>query len=104
MIPYVGWWEIGARDPGKLRAFYEAVFGWSFETEDPLYLRTQTGAIGGGLVKVRTDRPDYLLFYIEVEEIQAILDGLEAAGGQAVKPKRRQVVVQFEFDGRALGW
>lgn len=89
MLHFVGWWEIGARNPGKLHDFYRSVFGWEFMTENPLNLRLMVPGVGGmrgSVIKVRKDSPEHIRIYIEVADLQGHLRRIEQAGGETVLP------------------
>src|SRR6266700_7934634 len=76
--------EFGARDIGKTKAFYHAVFGWDFTDYGPDYTSFSDGRLGGGFT---TDRPPggsplVVLYAADLEGTRA---RIEAAGGAIVK-------------------
>jgi uncharacterized protein len=77
--------EIPIDDNERAVAFYERAFGWSLERWGPVEYWTTTAGegegIGGALTKRSPDIPS-LMFYIEVDDIDASLAAVEAAGGQ----------------------
>jgi uncharacterized protein len=80
--------EINSANPEELHAFYGKLFDWHIETMpemgygmvDPHGDR----GIGGGIG--RAQGPNQVTFYIEVDDPQAKLDQIEAAGGKTVVP------------------
>lgn len=76
--------EIPIDDNERAVAFYSRAFGWRLERWGPVeYWTTDAGdgeGIGGALTKRSDDAPS-LMFYIDVEDIDAALDAVEAAGG-----------------------
>jgi uncharacterized protein len=76
--------EIPIDDTDRGVAFYESAFGWALEQWGPMeYWTTAAGdgeGIGGALTKRSEDSPG-LMFYIEVDDIDDALAGVEAAGG-----------------------
>lgn len=82
-------WEIGARDPKKLQAFYAALFDWQIDPSNPMgYGIVQTGGEGGinGGIMDATDGETYLTFYVQVSDLQSYLDRAESLGGRVVLP------------------
>ncbi len=76
--------EIPIDDNDRATSFYREAFGWSLERWGPVeYWTTEAGegeGIGGALSKRSDDLPS-LMFYIAVDDIDAALDAVEAAGG-----------------------
>ena len=83
--------EVRGLDEPTLREFYELVFGW--KRNDELSVDGYSVAeVGSEPVTAATGRvPDWhareCLFYIQVDDIDAVLAEIEAAGGKAVMPK-----------------
>ena len=83
--------EVRGLDEPILRSFYERVFGW--RRADELSVDGYSVAeVGSGPVTAATGQvPDWhareCLFYIQVDDIDATLSEIEAAGGKAVMPK-----------------
>lgn len=76
--------EIPIDDGDRATAFYHQAFGWSLERWGPVeYWTTEAGdgvGIGGALAKRSDDLPS-LMFYIAVDDIDAALAAVAAAGG-----------------------
>jgi predicted enzyme related to lactoylglutathione lyase len=85
----VTWFEITAPDSDGLRRFYGELFGWTAEPVggDMDYGTIEpgeggiAGGIGGG------EGPAQAIFYVQVADVQATLDRIEAAGGKTVVPE-----------------
>ena len=79
--------EIPIDDNERGVAFYSKVFGWDLTQFAPAeYWTTAAGegdGIGGALMK-RTDESPALMFYIEVDDIDAALAAIEGAGGKRI--------------------
>jgi uncharacterized protein len=81
-IDYV---EFGARDIEKVKAFYHAVFGWTFTDYGPDYTSFHDGRLSGGFTTERTagqGGPLVVLYAVDLEATQA---KIKAAGGSIVK-------------------
>ena len=71
---------------GPARAFYEAAFGWSLTPFGPTYAATMTGDTDIGLQADPDERTKAPLPVIEVDDLEAALAAVEAAGGRVVRP------------------
>jgi predicted enzyme related to lactoylglutathione lyase len=84
----VTWFEISSSDSEALRDFYADAFDWTFQVPEGFpYGLVDTGvegAIGGGIGEAQG--PNQVIFYIEVEELQAYLDRIAQLGGKTVVP------------------
>jgi predicted enzyme related to lactoylglutathione lyase len=82
------WFEISSANSVKLRDFYSKLFDWQLQhVPEVNYTIVNTGtegAIGGGIAQAQG--PNQVLFYIAVDDPQAHLDRIEAAGGKTVMP------------------
>lgn len=77
--------EIPIDDNERAVAFYAKAFGWALERWGPIEYWTMTGGEGDGIGGALTKRSDdirSLMFYIDVEDIDAALAAVEAAGGK----------------------
>ena len=87
--------ELLSKDPAKLSAFYEKIFGWTVTHRPELNYRIlETGAgagINGGIVK--PDRPEpwpgNTTVYIAVDDLAAYRKRILAAGGKILKAGRK---------------
>ncbi len=94
--------EIHASDPGRAQAFYERVFGWSFQQwgDQPYWVittrSTAEGAAGpgidGGLVPRRGDAPEEgqpvnaFVVTVDVPDCVEYVERAVAAGGSVALP------------------
>jgi predicted enzyme related to lactoylglutathione lyase len=84
------WNELNTRDPEAAKAFYGAVFGWSFEDHDMGPMGTYTEwKLGedsmGGMLDMRGRMPDEVppnwTVYFAVENCDAALEAVKSSGG-----------------------
>ena len=92
MASQVTHWEIMGEDGAGLRDFYADLFDWTLEAVpgfDEYYLVSgdEVGGSGGAVGKGPEDGPTYLMLYIGVDDINATLSQIEAAGGQTITPR-----------------
>lgn len=85
-------WEIMGDDGDGLKEFYADLFGWNLERVpgfDQYYTVSgdETGGSGGAVGKGSEDMPSYLTIYLGVDDIDAMLAKIEAAGGQTIVPR-----------------
>ena len=78
--------EIYGANCKELQEFYAKQFGWEIHADNPMnYGMVHTNAgrgIDGGIAEGQSR----VNFVIEVEDLQAALDSIEAAGGKTVTP------------------
>jgi uncharacterized protein len=81
--------EIGGPDDVPLVAFYGELFGWKLQPfEGGGYTLIDTnggGGINGGIGKSQTGEP-WSTFYVEADDLQAVLDKAESLGAKTVMP------------------
>ena len=81
-------WELMSKEPEKLASFYEKVFDWSVRYMPEFDYRMVDpggqGGIGGGIVKPQREGPwpGNMLFYIDVDDLAAYREKIDAAGGK----------------------
>jgi hypothetical protein len=84
-------WEIIGPDGDAVKQFYASLFGWDFQTMDefPDYhmVSGEECGLGGAVGKGSEEMPQYVTIYLEVEDITAQLEKIEAAGGKTVMPR-----------------
>jgi len=82
--------EVTGKDGKKLRDFYGNVFGWKINAENPMNYgivdAADTGGGTGGGISGGDGQSTGVTFYIGVDDPQAYLDKVEAAGGRTVVP------------------
>jgi predicted enzyme related to lactoylglutathione lyase len=93
------WYELMSPDPEGSKAFYEAVVGWNMTTghgennTDYGFIANPDGGMTGGLLRLSKDMTDHgarpcWLGYIGVDEVDAAVTAIEAAGGKCMMPAR----------------
>lgn len=78
--------ELPVKDIASARAFYEAAFGWSLTGFGPTYAATMTGDTDIGLQADPGEATSAPLPVIDVDDLEAALDSVTAAGGEIVRP------------------
>ena len=68
------------------RAFYRAAFGWAFTDYGPDYSATTNGTTDVGLNGTRDDNLSAPLPVVRVEDLDAALEAVQAAGGILARP------------------
>ena len=85
--------EIIGEDPEKLRSYYSELFGWEFETDNPMNygvvqrdgnVSAEGIGIGGGVGGGPEGYSGHVTFYIEVPNVEAALAKAESLGGTRV--------------------
>src|SRR5262249_56967559 len=81
--------EIGGPDDAPLVTFYGHLFGWKLQPfAGGGYMLIDTnggGGINGGIGKSQTGEP-WSTFYVEADDLQAVLDKAESLGGETAPP------------------
>jgi predicted enzyme related to lactoylglutathione lyase len=79
-------WELMSKNPAKVSAFYEKVFGWSIRHMPEMdYHLVETGGEGridGGISKLAREESGNMTFYINVDDLSAFRKKIAAAGGK----------------------
>jgi predicted enzyme related to lactoylglutathione lyase len=82
--------EIMAKDADKLRSYYSDLFGWNFDSDNPMnYGVVQRDGntnpegigIGGGIGAAPEGYDGHVTFYIQVPDVEAALAKAESLGG-----------------------
>ncbi len=84
--------ELPVADTVRAKAFYGAAFGWAFSDFGPTYAATVTRDTDVGFQADDAQKTAAALPVIEVEDVDAALAAVEAAGG-------RVTVATFAFPG-----
>jgi hypothetical protein len=81
--------EVQARDAGKIQEFYQKLFDWHVNADNPMnYGIVDThaeGGIGGGIGPAM-DGVNRVTFYAQVDDLQKYLDKAEELGGKTIMP------------------
>jgi uncharacterized protein len=78
--------ELPVSDIAAAKAFYETVFGWALTDFGPTYAATLTGDTDIGLQADAAEATRAPLAVIEVDDLEAALAAVTAAGGTIVRP------------------
>jgi predicted enzyme related to lactoylglutathione lyase len=110
----VVFWEFLSKDPGKVSAFYEKIFGWKIQHMPQMnYSFVETGGqggISGGILK--PDRPEpwpgNMTVYIDVDDLANYREQIRAAGGKILieeqeVPGMGSFTLFTDPDGRMMG-
>lgn len=85
----VSYVELPARDITATKAFFEQIFGWSFEDFGPDYTAFSDQGVNGGFFKAdlasSTEAGGALIVFYS-KDLEATQADIEAAGGAIVKP------------------
>ena len=78
--------ELPVQDVASTKAFFTAAFGWDFTDFGPTYAATMSGETDLGLQGDRADWTAAPLAVIQVDDLEAALAAVTAAGGNVVRP------------------
>src|SRR5438067_391423 len=85
--------EIVGKDAEKLRSYYGELFGWKYDTDNPMNygivpresnLSPEGFGIGGGIGTGPDGYPGHVTFYVGVDDVEAALAKAESLGGKRV--------------------
>ena len=82
--------EIGCRDREKTNAFFTRLFGWETTDYGPLSKRVDTGSsagINGYMTALGHEPHNYVMVYVEVDDVSATLEKATELGGEVVVPE-----------------
>ena len=114
----VAYFEIGGKNAEGLREFYGELFGWNINEmgaasaagSNYWHIESEEGGIPGGIIQTNENMPpNYVMFYVQSDDLQATLDKVVSLGGQAVVPPsdipggRGQIAVFMDPDGNVIG-
>jgi predicted enzyme related to lactoylglutathione lyase len=81
--------EILGKDTEATQSFYASIFDWQMEKVMDTYAIVKPegdAGIAGGVGATMPGSAGHSTFYVEVDDLQAKLDAIEAAGGSTVQP------------------
>lgn len=114
----VVYFEIGGREAEGLKEFYNELFGWNISETGAAsaagspywFVQNEESGIPGGIIKTDENMPpNYVMFYVQSDDLQATLDRVESLGGKAVVPPsdvpggRGQIAVFMDPSGNVIG-
>ena len=82
--------EIIGKDGDKLKSYYSELFGWEFNSDNPMNYgvvqrdgntRPDGAGIGGGVGQGPDGYDGHVTFYVEVPDVEAALAKAESLGG-----------------------
>jgi uncharacterized protein len=92
------WYELMTPDPEGAKVFYDKVVGWTVTTghngdNDYGFIANSDGGMTGGILRLTTDMIGHgaracWLGYVGVDNVDASLKAIEAAGGKTLMPAR----------------
>jgi len=103
--------EIPAKDYSRMGKFYADVFGWGTEdipAMNYMMFKPPDGVSGGFDKNLAIAPTGGITLYIEVEEIDTILQKVEQHGGKTDKPKEQipgvgHIAYFFDVEGNRIG-
>ncbi len=106
-------WQILARDPDALTAFYGKLFGWRVTTDNAMGYRTvdteSERGINGGVWPIGpTEGHPLVQLFVEVDDVAAYVAKVEQFGGQILIPPQTlpdgdQLAIVLDTEGLSLG-
>jgi len=78
--------EFNVRDPARSKAFYGAVFGWSFTGYGPDYASFSADGTNGGFARGAPGGPGGPLMVFPTADLEGAQARVAAAGGTVTKP------------------
>ena len=98
--------EVRSTDPDATRAFFSALFGWSYaDGAYPGYTFVETGvesALPTAISPLQGDS-DTVLFFVGVPDVAATLAEAEKLGGSVIQPEQEVPGVTFGVFADPLG-
>jgi uncharacterized protein len=109
--------EVIGKDGDKLRSYYGELFGWEFDTDNPMNYGVvprdgntapDGSGIGGGIATGPDGYEGHVTFYVAVDDVEEALAKAESLGGERVfGPEtimERMVLGQFKDpEGHLIG-
>jgi uncharacterized protein len=109
--------EVIGKDGDKLRGYYGELFGWEFDTDNPMNYGVvprdgntapDGSGIGGGIATGPDGYEGHVTFYVAVDDVEAALAKAESLGGERVMGPDtimgRMVLGQFKDpEGHLIG-
>lgn len=80
--------EIRSSAPGTSQRFFQDLFDWHIDASNPMnygLVDTHAGGINGG-IGGSEDGQTQVIFYVEVDDLQAYLDRAVELGGKTLMP------------------
>ncbi len=92
MANLVDHWEITGKDGAALQSFYGDLFGWTYDTNNPMNYgivgdREAGDSITGGVGQTPDGSDGMVTFYIGVDDVGAFLEKATSLGGTVFMPE-----------------
>ena len=80
--------EVRGKDGDALKSFYEDVFDWDLDTNNPggYGMYRQDDGLTGGIGASQDGGAGHVTFYVHTDDPQGILDKAAASGGRVIMP------------------
>lgn len=81
--------EVTGRDGAALQKFYGDLFGWEFDTDNPVgygLIAPQDDGIGGGVGQTQDGSAGAVTFYVATDDIDKTLAQVTSLGGSVAMP------------------
>lgn len=105
----VVYFEIGCGDIARTQEFFSSMFGWNIRDAGPA-ATIDTGSregIQGHITALGHEPLHYTMFYVEVDDVQALLDKATSLGGKMLVPPVKIPTGTFAWfadpDGNTIG-
>ena len=103
--------EVVGKDAKALQNFYKNAFGWEIQTMMPEYAMAKPGGqtgINGGIGQAMDGGKGHVTFYIAVDDLNAALKKVEAAGGRKISdpmdiPNGPSIAMFADPEGHMIG-
>ena len=86
-------WELMGSDGEAQKSFYQSIFDWKLDAvpgfENYFVTSGEEMGVNGAVGQGSEEMPSYLTIYVAVDDINAKLAEVEAAGGSTVMPEPR---------------
>ena len=105
-------WQILARDPDKLTAFYGKLFGWRVNADNAMgYRMVDTGSdrgIKGGVWPIGDEGQPLVQLFVEVDDVPTSAAQAEQLGGQIIIPPQvlpdgDEMAIVMDTEGLSFG-
>jgi len=80
--------EVVGKDGEGLQRFYESVFGWELDKNNPggYGMYRQDGGLSGGIGAAQDGGAGHVTFYVHADDPEGTLRRVEEAGGRIIMP------------------
>ncbi|MFZ1132718.1 MAG: VOC family protein [Terriglobales bacterium] len=78
--------EIGCRDRGTTKEFYNELFDWKMEDTGPATFISTGDGVGGHISALGHAPHNYTIFYVKVDDVKACLEKATELGGKTLVP------------------